>query len=285
MFPVVPRRVVAGLLALAWTGRQRASGAVADGKAAAGAELPAWRRFAVLAQAAEGRPVLVFIIDDMGLNRPQSDRAVALPGPLTLSWMPYARDLTEQVARGAAHRHETMLHMPMEPLGHTDPGPNALRTWLPPATNLGYLRAALDSVPGAVALNQHEASVASLSAPLMDLVMGELHARGMGFVDSVTISHSVALSRALADGVPAVARDVFLDNSPEPAAIRAQLAHAEEVARRYGLAISIGHPRTTTMDVMESYLPKLAERGFVLWPVSAALMAKNPVMVSGDPGQ
>ncbi len=285
MFPSIPRRLIPALLALAWSGRRTACAATADDGADAAAELPAWRRFAMPAPAAEGRPVLVFIIDDVGLNRPQSARAVALPGPLTLSWMPYAQDLPEQIAQGRAHGHETMLHMPMEPLGHTNPGPNALRTWLPPATNLGYLRAALDSIPGAVALNQHEASVASLSAPLMDLVMGELHTRGMGFVDSVTIAHSVALRRALADGVPAVARDVFLDNSPEPGAIRAQLAHAEEVARRYGLAISIGHPRTTTMDVMERYLPGLAQRGFVLWPVSAAIMAKNPVMVSGAAGQ
>lgn len=247
------------------------------------ANLPAWRRLAVAAPAAEGRPVLVFIIDDMGLNRPQSDRAVALPGPLTLSWMPYARDLPEQVARGAAHGHETMLHMPMEPLGRTNPGPHALRTWLPPATNLAYLRAALDSVPGAVGLNQHEGSVASLSVPLMDLVMGELRERGMAFVDSVTVAHSVALRRALADDVPAVARDVFLDNSPEPAAIRAQLAQTEQIARRYGLAVAIGHPRATTMDVLEAYLPKLAARGFVLWPVSAAIVARNPVMISGEP--
>jgi polysaccharide deacetylase 2 family uncharacterized protein YibQ len=285
MFPSIPRRLIPAALALAWSGRRAARAATGEAETAVAPELPAWRRFAVPAEAAQGRPVLVFVIDDMGLNRPQSARATALPGPLTLSWMPYAQDLPEQIGRGRANGHETMLHMPMEPLGHTNPGPNALRTWLPPATNLGYLRAALASVPGAVALNQHEASVASLSVPLMDLVMGELHARGMGFVDSVTISHSVALRRALADGVPAVARDVFLDNSPEPAAIRVQLAQAEEVARRYGLSVSIGHPRATTMDVMESYLPRLAERGFVLWPISAAIMAKNPVMVSGGADQ
>jgi polysaccharide deacetylase 2 family uncharacterized protein YibQ len=280
MIPALPRRLIPALLALAWGGR-RAAHAASDANVAA-PELPAWRRFAMPAAPAEGRPILVIIIDDMGLNRPQSARAVALPGPLTLSWMPYAQDLPSQIGRGHANGHETMLHMPMEPLGHTNPGPNALRTWLPPATNLAYLRAALDSIPGAVALNQHEASVASLSVPLMDLVMGELHARGMGFVDSVTISHSVALRRALADGVPAVARDVFLDNSPEPAAIRVQLAQAEEVARRTGLSISIGHPRLTTMDVLESYLPALAPRGFVLWPVSAAIMARNPVQLTGD---
>jgi polysaccharide deacetylase 2 family uncharacterized protein YibQ len=145
---------------------------------------------------------------------------------------------------------------------------------LPPETNLAWLRAALDSVPGAIGLNQHEGSVASLSVPLMDLVMRELKARGMIFVDSLTIQHSVALARARANGVPGIPRDVFLDNSPDPASIRAQLAQTEEIARRYGHALAIGHPRQTTVDVLAQYLPTLAAHGFVLWPVSATLEAQ-----------
>jgi polysaccharide deacetylase 2 family uncharacterized protein YibQ len=250
------------------------------GRPATGEALPAWRRLGVPAAAADGRPTIAIMIDDMGVNRAQSDRAVRLPAPLTLSWMPYAVNVTEQATIGAAHGHETMLHMNMEPLGRTDPGPDALRTWLPAATNLGYLRRALDRVPGAVGLNQHEGSVASLSVPLMDLVMGELKARGLLFVDSLTIPHSVALGRAEAAGLAAVPRDVFLDNSPEPNAIRAQLAAMEAIARRTGHVIAIGHPRQTTVDVLAAYLPTVAARGFVLWPVSATVAALDSVQVA-----
>jgi polysaccharide deacetylase 2 family uncharacterized protein YibQ len=235
---------------------------------------PAWRRFAVPAPPSDGRPTLSLVIDDMGVNTGQSARAVALPGPLTLSWLPYAPHLAEQIAAGTARGHETMLHMPMEALGRADPGPGALRTWLPPATNLASLRAALDLVPNAVALNQHEASVASLSVPLMDLVMDELHARGLAFLDSLTIPHSVGFARAEARGVPAIARDVFIDNDPAPAAILARLAEAEALARRGGHAVAIGHARPATMDVLEQYLPTLAARGFVQWPLSAAIAAR-----------
>ncbi len=248
-------------------------------------EIPAWRRFAVAAAAAGGRPTLSIIIDDMGLNRPQSERAIALPAPVTLSWMPYAADLPEQVADGAAHGHEAMLHMPMEPLGRTNPGPNALRTWVPEAANLASLRSALDAVPNAVGLNQHEGSVASLSVPLMDLVMTELHERGMLFIDSMTIAHSVALGRAQAAGVPSLPRDVFLDNDANPGAIRAQLVQAENAARKYGHAIAIGHPRPATMDVLTQYLPTEASRGIVLWPVSAAVAAENQLVLVSQPAQ
>ena len=243
---------------------------------------PAWQRFAVAPQPANGRPTIAIMIDDMGLNRVQTERAVNLPAPLTLSWMPYAPNVTAQAAAAAARGHETMLHMNMEALGHTDPGPDSLRTWQSAETNRAYLRTALDRLPNAVGLNQHEGSVASLSTPLMDVVMGELHARGMLFIDSLTIPHSVGLARARAMGVPARGRDIFLDNSPDPAAIRAQLAATEAVARREGHAIAIGHPRASTMDVLAAWLPTLASHGFVLWPVSATVAADLAAQASGQ---
>ena len=246
-------------------------------------KLPAWRRLGVPAAVADGRPTIAIMIDDMGLNRVQSERAIRMPAPLTLSWMPYAPNVTEQAAVGAAHGHETMLHMNMEALGRTDPGPDSLRTWQPAATNLGYLRRALDRLPTAVGLNQHEGSVASLSVPLMDIVMGELKARDLLFVDSLTIPHSVALRRAEAAGVPALGRDVFLDNSPDPNAIRVQLVEVEATARRSGHAIAIGHPRQTTMDVLAAYLPTIAAHGFVLWPVSATVAAHQNLQVAQRP--
>jgi hypothetical protein len=253
------------------------------GGAPGGDKLPTWRRLAVPATPAGGRPTISIMIDDMGLNKVQSDRAVRLIAPITLSWMPYAPGVTDQAAIGAAHGHETMLHMNMEALGRTDPGPNALRTWLPAETNLGYLRTALDRLPLAVGLNQHEGSVASLSVPLMDVVMGELKARGLLFVDSLTITHSVALRRAQAAGVSAVGRDVFLDNSPDPGAIRAQLAATEAMARRTGHAIAIGHPRPATVDALAAWLPTLSAKGFVLWPVSAAVIAERNLQVAQQP--
>ncbi|HYE49282.1 MAG TPA: divergent polysaccharide deacetylase family protein, partial [Azospirillaceae bacterium] len=89
---------------------------------------PAWRRFAVPAPPADGRPRIVLVIDDMGPDRRRSDRVVALPGPVTTAWLPYARDLAAQTRAARAAGHELIVHMPMEPGGGDDPGPDALRT-------------------------------------------------------------------------------------------------------------------------------------------------------------
>ena len=112
------------------------AGAVAFHDAHAQPDQAVWQRFAAVAPNPKGRPTIAFLLDDLGLNRTQSARATALPGPLTLSWMPYALNLADQIAAATARGHETMLHMPMEALGRTDPGPNALRTWSTQPTTL-----------------------------------------------------------------------------------------------------------------------------------------------------
>jgi polysaccharide deacetylase 2 family uncharacterized protein YibQ len=243
-------------------------------------EAPAPSR-AMAAAVRPGRPTISLVIDGMGLVAAQSARAIALPGPLALSWLPHAAHLAEQVAAGAAHGHESLLHMPMETLGRAESGAGSLRTWLPPASNLATLRAALQLVPDAIGLTGDEASVASLSVPLMDLVMQELHQRGMAFLDNGTLPHEVALDRAAAAGLAAAGRDLLIDADPDPDAIRSRLAEAEAIARRQGHAILIAHPRPTTLQVLEQYLPTLGDRGLVLWPVSAALAAERPVAAAG----
>ncbi|HEU0118157.1 MAG TPA: divergent polysaccharide deacetylase family protein, partial [Alphaproteobacteria bacterium] len=62
-----------------------------------------------------GKMQIAIIIDDVGLDMKGSKRAVQLPAPVTLSYMPYATRLKEQTRDARDHGHELMLHMPMEP--------------------------------------------------------------------------------------------------------------------------------------------------------------------------
>jgi hypothetical protein len=92
--------------------------------------VPAWRRFAAAAPAAVGRPMIAIVIDDMGPNQKNARRAMTMPAPLTLSFLPYADDLTPMVTRARANGHEVLLHLPMEPKNGKvhSPGPNSLMT-------------------------------------------------------------------------------------------------------------------------------------------------------------
>ncbi len=242
-----------------------------------GPEMQPWQRYAVPVQGAPGRPAITIVIDDMGVMHPGTSRAAALPGPLTLSWFPFARHLPEQIGAAAARGHETTLHMPMQATSNStsQTGPDPLRIDLPPAENLARLRAAIDVIPGSVGINNHMGSVATRSVPLMDIVALETRARGLLFLDSVVIPHSVAASQARAVGVPAASRDVFIDHVPTLAGVRAQLELTERMARRLGNVIAIGHPHPWTLEGLEAWLPTLQAKGFVLWPLSAAVAWRN----------
>ena len=239
--------------------------------------LPTWRRNAVAVAFDDPRPKIAVVIDDMGSMHPHTEQAVALPGPLTLSWFPFAHNLPDQIAAAAARGHEAMLHMPMQSFSNStaQTGPDPLRIDLPPEVNTARLRAAIAAVPGIVGLNNHMGSVATRDPALMDIVARETRDHGMLFLDSVTIPHSVALARAEIAGVPSAARDVFIDNTAESGVIDGQLASIETFARHYGYAIAIGHPRPHTLAALEVWLPTLAAKGFVLWPISATVALRN----------
>ena len=239
--------------------------------------LPAWRRHAVAVAANDPRPKIAVVIDDMGVMRARTAQAIALPGPLTFAWFPFARDLPQQMGEAARRGHEALLHMPMQ--AHTNSivqtGPDPLRVDLPAEVNLARLRAAIAAVPGVVGLNNHMGSVATRDPDLMQLVALQVRAHDMLFLDSVVIPHSAALPAAEAAGVPSAARDVFIDNSGNPGVIRGQLAAIEAFSRRHGYAIAIGHPRPHTLAALEEWLPTLAGKGFVLWPIAATVALRN----------
>ena len=244
-------------------------------------ELPRWQRFAVAPPPTNGKPAICIVIDDLGVMHRGTERTVALPAPLTLSWFPFARRLNEQVAEAMAVGHENTLHMPMQSFsnGIAQTGPDPLRIDLPPAENIARLRAAIAAVPNTVGLNNHMGSVATRDPALMDIVAAEARANGMLFLDSLVIGHSVAAQRAEAAGVPTASRDIFIDNTANAGMIREQLDLIEKHARKYGHVIAIGHPRPLTLDALEAWMPTLAGKGFVLWPLSATVAWRNEIVM------
>jgi len=238
-------------------------------------ERPAWRRYALPFADLYSKPLIAIVIDDVGLDRPRSRRAWELPGPVTLSFLPYAKDLHEQAKAARAHGNELMLHMPMEPMGHADPGPNALLTSLSENELRQRVTTDLDSFDGYVGVNNHMGSRFTASRPGMDVVLRLLRARGLLFLDSRTTAQSVGESLAQELGVATISRNVFLDDDESLGAVKRQLATTEEVARRQGFVVAIGHPHENTLQALSEWLPALAAKGFALAPLTAALRKRN----------
>jgi polysaccharide deacetylase 2 family uncharacterized protein YibQ len=233
---------------------------------------PAWRRNAVPPSPAGSLPMIAIVIDDLGVDKAHTAEIIALPGPLTLSFMTYAEGLASQTAAAHAHGHELMLHVPMEPLARrVDPGPNALLTDLSEDEIRRRFEWGLARIDGITGVNNHMGSRFTAWPEGMRPVMEIVKARGLFFLDSRTTPHSVGMEIAAEDGVPHVGRDVFLDASMTEPEVARELAVTEAVARRNGVAIAIGHPHDVTIAQLRIWLPGVEARGFRLVPVSAVV--------------
>lgn len=223
------------------------------------------------------RPQIYIIIDDMGLDPKMVDAVAQLPGPLTLSFLPYARNVNALAQRARRAGAELMLHLPMEPQGTSDPGPRALKSGSLGSKFISDLEWNLSRFDGYVGVNNHMGSKLTTDVAAMRTVLGYLKSEGLFFVDSVTTGETAVGVAAARIDMPIIRRDVFLDaETGSVEAVRKQLLLVERVAIETGFAVAIGHPRSETLEVLGPWLTTAPARGFDIRPVSA-LAAKSLV--------
>lgn len=225
------------------------------------------------------RPLISVVIDDMGYSPRSLQQLAAMPGPLTLAFLPNAEGTPAMLEHARRQPFELMLHLPMEPLGDADPGPGALLADLDDEELRRRVRHALGAVPGVVGVNNHMGSRLTADPQALAIVMEELRQYPLFFLDSLTNPASLAETAAAAAGIPTGRRDVFIDHLPEPAAIARQLRQIEQVARQRGSSIAIGHPYPETLQALERWLPTLEDRGFRLARATEVIALRR----CGDP--
>ncbi len=210
-------------------------------------------------------PLLAIIVDDLGYDRAPADALLALSFPLTVSvlpHLPYSAEIAEE-----AHRRgdQVMLHLPMASAGDAaKPEAVELIPGMNPQEVAQALAAMLETVPHAAGVNNHQGSLATADARLMDELMPELRRRGLFFIDSRTTTETVAYDAAERAGVRAAFRRVFLDDTPTREAVLQQLELAARDAQKHGWSIAIGHPHPGTLAALEDGLPRLEARGIRL---------------------
>lgn len=219
----------------------------------------------------DGRPTIAIVIDDVGVDRARGERVLALPAEVTIAFMTYADTPRQWGERARAAGHEYLVHVPMQPSGSVDPGPQALLSGLDPEELRRRLRWGLDRWDGYVGANNHMGSRFTESASGMSLVMEELRARNLLFLDSRTSPKSVAGQAAHQAAVPFAERNIFLDNEATPAGLQRQLAALDELARKRGQAIAIGHPHDATLAALAAWVPAAQARGIRVVPLTKVM--------------
>lgn len=217
-----------------------------------------------LSASADSRPAVVILIDDMGDNYERCKAAVDLPGPLNFAFLPHSPFAAKLAKDASRQGQEVILHAPMENTHHRPLGPGALTRDLSEGDYLSQLQNDLDSVPGAVGMNNHMGSLLTTLKLQMEWTMDVVLDNRLFFIDSRTTAESVAWKVARQRGIPYLQRDVFLDHERTLEFIHQQFEKTLEIARREGFAVAIGHPHRVTVQYLQWALPQLDTLGFRL---------------------
>ncbi|HVE65570.1 MAG TPA: divergent polysaccharide deacetylase family protein [Thermoanaerobaculia bacterium] len=221
--------------------------------------------------ARDGR--IAIVIDDLGNDRAALERIAAWRYDVAGAVLPGLPDSAAAARELARSGKEVLLHLPMEPDGYPQvrPGPGVVLRSDSDERIAEIVAADLETVPGAIGVNNHMGSAATADARVMRAVVRVLADRGLFLLDSRTTEASVARRVAKEISVPAVSRRVFLDSVPKAAAIDRSFRELLAKAREEGSALAIGHPYPETMAMLERELPKLEEKGITLVRVRTLL--------------
>ncbi len=214
------------------------------------------------------KPRLVFVIDDIGNTMAYRQNLEKLEDNVTYAILPklsYSKYFSSLSLKTGA---EVIVHLPLEALNNTYPGPGLIETDMSATQIRKILNSDLDTVSYYVGINNHMGSQGTQDARLMTILLKEIKAKGLFFLDSRTSTMGIPSKLGKEIGLPVLQRDVFLDNEDDRQYIKGQLQEVREVARKKGYAIAIGHYRFNTLQVLAEEIPELKKEGFAIVSLS-----------------
>ena len=231
------------------------------------------------------------IIDDLGNNLEYGNMAIALPGPITLAFLPHTVFAEELADKAHSSGKEIMLHLPLQSVRHHNHTPGTLKLHMTHNEFIRQLESDIESVPHIKGLNNHMGSLLTQHPGHMDWLMSALAGEGgLYFIDSRTTTKSVASLFAKKYAVPHLDRDIFLDPDFRPETIRREFTRFINKVNQTGYAIAIAHPHPRTIQFIQDHIDELKGQGIKLVPVSELIAnkhtreEKNNVASTGTPG-
>ena len=211
---------------------------------------------------------LVIIIDDIGNNYAQGSAMAGLKGHLTLAFLPHTPYARRLALEAFQKNKEVILHAPMENSTSAPLGPGGLTHKLSKDVFQATLNKAILSLPHVQGVNNHMGSALTQNTKEMGWVMEILKQHQLYFIDSLTSPKSIAYQQALQYQLPALKRQVFLDNDTREAALNRQWNKALKIAKKKGHAVLIGHPYDESYTFLAKKIPQLKDEGIELIPAS-----------------
>ncbi len=213
---------------------------------------------------------VAIVIDDFGYDYNNlASEFLRFRYPITVSIIPGLADSRTVGREASLLGKEVLVHMPMEPLNAAYDD-NGYMLYANQENSIVRMRIkqAFSQLPGAVGMNNHQGSKATMQPQLMNTVMSELKSMDKIFIDSFTSPKTVGYKTARRMGVKTAVNKLFIDAKYDEQFMNSQFDRIAELASKGENVVAIGHVRKKTLDALQKKVPELDERGIEFVSIS-----------------
>ncbi len=224
---------------------------------------------------------LAIVVDDFGIhNNELLDRFCELNKNLTFSILPNQR-YSNLVMRAASKTgHETMIHIPMEPISYpkNNPGPNAIYVHLSKKEIRKRMKRFIKQFPFCVGANNHMGSLATTDEDVMKTVLNVLKEHELYFVDSRTSRTTIAGKVAKEMMLPSITSSLFLDTPDlSNATLENKISQLKYLSQSQNKILVITHFATwERYKYLKKFIERIEKLNFKIVPVSTLLKRDIP---------
>lgn len=227
---------------------------------------------------------LAIVVDDFGLvGGEMLQQWLELPTEIDFAIFAGQKHSEETMNRSFAQGRETLVHVPMEPIGYPqqNPGENSILVQMDQSEVEKTLLRHINALPLCAGVNNHMGSLATTDHDIMGWVMGVLKKKGKFFLDSRTSNVSIAYQAAQKARIPAYRNDLFLD-SPDisEANLESRLRQVQELGTKNNTVIAITHCHSAQkLQYLKDFLKRIQAAGFTLIPLSQVGKTDLPLIL------
>ncbi|MFN9114076.1 MAG: divergent polysaccharide deacetylase family protein, partial [Bacteroidota bacterium] len=213
------------------------------------------------------------IITGLGHSREVTEKSLALPAEVTLSFSPYAADVVSWANTARLTAHEKLVDVPLEPPGFpaNDPGPFALMRDKGLQENENRLRWILSRFSGYVGVVTSRNEVYTADSEAFKVLLQSIANRGLLLMMPQPSARADIQEILGNSSTPHATADLILDEELLDVSIDSRLAMLEQEARKKGYAVGVIQATPLSLERVRVWAEGLESRGIRLAPVSAVV--------------
>lgn len=224
---------------------------------------------------------LAILVDDFGIHNGQIlEKFCALDENLTFAILPDQRYSQTVMNKATAAGHETLIHIPMEPISYpqNNPGSNAIYVHLSEREIKKRMEKYIKQFPLCIGANNHMGSLVTTDENVMRIVLDVLKQHDLFFIDSRTSTSSIAYDLAKQMIMPTFESSLFLDTPDiSDKTMKKKLKILKSLSEHKEMILVITHCATEERyKYLSEFIKKVKAMDFELIPVSELFKSKLP---------